>query len=198
MSQVIEKAKEKIEGEHKNFKEQIELMKSKDVYNMAGVIIFTEATVYHLAQLTESEALCELILKEDANLIGATQYIMTNVKNKYGQTGDLPVEEFHELIWDYYKIDHAAAKKAMEEKVEKIKREHQLLKTKNKDSNKKSNQISIMDVDVNSNVEIEKDINVDVKTETYTNMETEIEKEDLPNKNTSSKAGPLQISLFNI
>lgn len=115
-----QKAENKINGEHKQFKENVLKMKPEEIYNMAGTIIFTEATIYHLQQLMKSDELCELINKDDAALTGAVQHIIMNVRKKYGQTGDLPVEEFHSLIWDYYKMDHSKAKKAMETK-EKVK-----------------------------------------------------------------------------
>ncbi|URZ04097.1 hypothetical protein [Clostridium felsineum] len=117
---LTEKAENKITEEHKKFKEKVLKMEVEQIYNMSGIIIFTEATMYHLHQLMKSDELCELINKEDAILEGAVQHITMNVRKKYGQTGDLPVEEFHSLIWDYYKMDHNKAKKAMELK-EKVK-----------------------------------------------------------------------------
>lgn len=169
MLEIEQKAKEKTEGELKEFREKIEKMKAMDVYNMAGVIIFTEATIYHLQQLMSSEELCTLICKEDVTLEGAVQYIISNVRKKYGMTGDLPVEEFQQLIWDYYKIDHSVAKKALEEKAS------MQVSTK-----KKIEQPNLIDM-----------INKDTNTE---NKKLKINIKKTP----SPKAGPLQISLFDL
>ncbi|NMA58830.1 Cas9 inhibitor AcrIIA9 family protein [Clostridium cochlearium] len=148
----IEKAREKIEKEQKKFREETQKLKPENIYNMAGVIIFTEATVYHLRELTLNEELCDLILKDDKTLEGAINHIMSKVRLKYGQMGDLPVEEFHELIWDYYKIDPNVIKEAVKEKEEKEMARKQNIKI--------------------------------VKTSTV--------KKSMP------KAGPLQVSLFNM
>ncbi len=111
MNENLKNAEGKIKREHEEFREEIGEMKPMEIYTMAGVIIFTEATVYHINQLI-CEELADLIASNTATLKGAVQYIISQVRNKYGQMGDLPVEEFHQLIWDYYNINHAAAKKS--------------------------------------------------------------------------------------
>ena len=113
---ITEQAKDKIEAESKAFKNKILKMKPEQIYYKAGFILFMEATVFHVKQLAENEELCKLILKDGKTLEEAVKHIMTGVRNKCGQMGDLPVEEFYSLIWEYYKIEPEKAKKAMEEK----------------------------------------------------------------------------------
>lgn len=106
-------AQTKIAQEHKAFKKKVCSMSPDQIYNMAGNIIFLEATVFHLNQLMRDDELKVLILKDGKTLEGAIQHIMMKVRNKYGQMGDLPVEEFHQLIWDYYRLEPEKAKEAM-------------------------------------------------------------------------------------
>ncbi|APR02666.1 hypothetical protein CLQ_14298 (plasmid) [Clostridium botulinum Af84] len=190
MNKNLKNAEEKIKREHEEFKKEIEKMEPMQVYTLSGVIIFTEATIYHINQLI-CEELADLIANEDATLKGAVQYIISQVRNKYGQMGDLPVEEFHQLIWDYYKIDHAAAKKAMEERTKKMKeRKKEIIKQgKNNTLKKKNNQINIIDV-----------LNTSTSNETKTDSDdVEIKIDDIEEhveQIPAPKAGPLQVSLF--
>lgn len=108
-----EKAIEKIKVEHKTLKEKILKNEPEKIYNYAAVISFTEAVIYILKQLTVDTSLCTLIIKEGKTLECAVEYVMTKVRNKYGIMGDLPIEEFHNLLWDYYKIEPVKAKAAM-------------------------------------------------------------------------------------
>nr|WP_032072426.1 Cas9 inhibitor AcrIIA9 family protein [Clostridium botulinum]BAP25680.1 hypothetical protein [Clostridium botulinum] len=192
MNKNLKNAEEKIKREHEEFKKEIEKMEPMQVYTLSGVIIFTEATIYHINQLI-CEELADLIANEDATLKGAVQYIISQVRNKYGQMGDLPVEEFHQLIWDYYKIDHAAAKKAMEERTKKMKeRKKEIIKQgKNNTLKKKNNQINIIDV-----------LNTSTSNETKTDSDdVEIKIDDIEEhveQIPAPKAGPLQVSLFDL
>lgn len=108
-----EKAIGKIEEEHKDIKEKILKNEPETIYNYAAVISFTEAVIYILKQLTVDMSLCTLIIKEGKTLECAVEYVMSKVRNKYGIMGDLPIEEFHNLLWDYYKIEPVKAKAAM-------------------------------------------------------------------------------------
>ncbi|KEI84102.1 Cas9 inhibitor AcrIIA9 family protein [Clostridium botulinum] len=191
MNENLKNAEEKIKREHEEFKREIEKMEPMQVYTMSGVIIFTEATIYHINQLIEE--LADLIANEDATLKGAVQYIVSQVRNKYGQMGDLPVEEFHQLIWDYYKIDHAAAKKAMEERTKKMEeRKKEIIKQgKNNTLKKKNNQINIIDV-LNTSTSNKTKANSDDVEIKIDDIEEHVEQIPAP------KAGPLQVSLFDL
>ncbi|MBD5631131.1 hypothetical protein HYH96_17475 [Clostridium botulinum] len=194
MNENLKNAEEKIKREHEEFKREIEKMEPMQVYTMSGVIIFTEATIYHINQLI-CEELADLIANEDATLKGAVQYIISQVRNKYGQMGDLPVEEFHQLIWDYYKIDHAAAKKAMEERTKKMEeRKKEIIKQgKNNTLKKKNNQINIIDVlNTSTSNKTEAKANSDDVEIKIDDIEEHVEKIPAP------KAGPLQVSLFDL
>ncbi len=86
MNENLKNAEGKIKREHEEFKREIEKMEPMQVYTMSGAIIFTEATIYHVNQLI-CEELADLIANEDATLKGAVQYIISQVRNKYGQMG---------------------------------------------------------------------------------------------------------------
>lgn len=192
MNENLKNAEEKIKREHKEFKKEIEKMEPMQVYTLSGVIIFTEATIYHINQLI-CEELADLIANEDATLKGAVQYIISQVKNKYGQMGDLPVEEFHQLIWDYYKIDHTAAKKAMEERTKEMEeRTKKIIKQgKNNTLKKKNNQINIIDVlNTSTSNQTKAKANSDDIEIKIDDIEEHVEQIPAP------KAGPLQVSLF--
>ncbi|NFI08815.1 hypothetical protein FDF97_15590 [Clostridium botulinum] len=192
MNKNLKNAEEKIKKEHEEFKREIEKMEPMQVYTMSGVIIFTEASIYHINQLI-CEELADLIANKNATLKGAVQYIISQVRNKYGQMGDLPVEEFHQLIWDYYKIDHAAAKKAMEERTKKMEeRKKEIIKQgKNNTLKKKNNQINIIDV-LNTSTSNKAKANSDDVEIKIDDIEEHVEQIPAP------KAGPLQVSLFDL
>ncbi|MBO0550250.1 hypothetical protein EXQ33_06790 [Clostridium botulinum] len=191
MNENLKNAEGKIKREHEEFREEIGEMKPMEIYTMAGVIIFTEATVYHINQLI-CEELADLIASNTATLKGAVQYIISQVRNKYGQMGDLPVEEFHQLIWDYYNINHAAAKKSYGRKNKKKwrKEKKEIIKQgKNNTLKKKTNQINIIDVLNTSTSNKTKANSDDVKIK-IDDIEEHVEQIPAP------KAGPLQVSLF--
>ncbi|APQ78668.1 MULTISPECIES: Cas9 inhibitor AcrIIA9 family protein [Clostridium] len=185
MNENLKNAEEKIKREHEELKKEIEKMEPMQVYTLSGVIIFTEATIHHINQLI-CEELADLIANEDATLKGAVQYIISQVRNKYGQMGDLPVEEFHQLIWDYYRINHAAAKKAMEERKKEI-----IKQGKNNTLKKKNNQINIIDV-LNTSTSNKTKSNSDDVEIKIDDIEEHVEQIPAP------KAGPLQVSLFDL
>ncbi|AUM93650.1 TPA: hypothetical protein LA742_002793 [Clostridium botulinum] len=192
MNENLKNAEGKIKREHEEFKKEIGKMEPMQVYTLSGAIIFTEATIYHVNQLI-CEELADLIANEDATLKGAVQYIISQVRNKYGQMGDLPVEEFHQLIWDYYRIDHAAAKKAMEERTKKMEeRKKEIIKQgKNNTLKKKNNQINIIDV-LNTSTSNKTKANSDDVEIKIDDIEEHVEQIPAP------KAGPLQVSLFDL
>lgn len=108
-----EKAFKKIVAEHKTLKNKIIKNEPEKIYDYAAVISFTEAVIYILKKLTVDTSLCTLIIKEGKTLECAVEHVMLKVRNKYGIMGDLPIEEFHNLLWDYYMIEPVKAKAAM-------------------------------------------------------------------------------------
>lgn len=207
-SEILTKAETKIKEEYTKFKEEVLKLEPEKQYYMSGVITFTAATVHHLEQLISSENLCKLILNEDAKLKDAVHYIITRVTKKYGMSGDLPPEEFHQLIWDYYRIDHTAAKKALEEREKQQKKRLETSKNKlaSKAHNKKNNQLNILDLMKNSDKTKSEDANV---TTTITDKKEVVTIQNSPvviaksKSKTKSKSNEhssngevLQISLF--
>ncbi|NFE18687.1 hypothetical protein [Clostridium botulinum] len=188
MNENLKNAEGKIKREHEEFKREIVKMEPMQIYTMSGAIIFTEATIYHINQLI-CEELADLIANEDATLKGAVQYIISQARNKYGQMEwDLPVEEFHQLIWDYYKIDHAAAKKAMEERTKEI-----IKQVKNNTLKKKNNQINIIDVlNTSTSNKTKAKANSDDVEIKIDDIEEHVEQIPAP------KAEHLQVSLFDL
>lgn len=201
-------AQEKLEKEFKKFKDEVLKLEPKQIYNAAGIITFTEATRFHLNQLITSEDLCRLVCNKDATIEGAVRFIINKIKVKYGQMGDLPVEEFQKLIWDYYKIDHTAAKKALEERVEKSRERLVALKAKNSSKNTKpDNQPNLMDL-LTSKKGLNNNTPVNTADKNSVSQNSEIESNKTKNKSVtkttalsekiSPDAGPLQVSLFDL
>jgi len=66
--------------------------------------------------------LSALITVDGKTLEGATQHVMNKALQVCGGMGaDLPTEQFHEFIWDFYKMPVIVAKTAIQEANEKRK-----------------------------------------------------------------------------
>ena len=113
---VIKIAKDKIKNEIAAFREKTQNLEPKNLYRAAGDIILIEATFVQLEKLTDDESLSNLVIKEGKTLEDAVQHIVNKFRCKNEQMWELPIEEFKELLWEYYIIDPEIAKKAMESK----------------------------------------------------------------------------------
>lgn len=159
----------KIDSELEKFKKEIFTMEPRRIYNMSGFIIFTEATIYHLKVLTRDENLCSLIMKYGKTLKGAVMHVMNSIRKKYGMSGDISVDEFQKLIWEYYEMKPEEAKKAI------------TIKASNKKG--KTEEPTLLSYVNNSETNSEK--------QDSTNKKTIIRRK-------TGNIGPLQISLFNL
>lgn len=68
--------------------------------------IFTEGTAYYTRELADaSDELAQLVLAEGKTLKGCTAHVIQYAKRVCGGVnGDLPTEDFHKAIWEFYRM----------------------------------------------------------------------------------------------
>lgn len=120
-SNTMNEASKKIQQELETFKKGILAQKPENIYTQSMNIIFTEGTAWYTKELAESsEKLAALILVEGKTLAECTQHVMKYAQSVCdGCNGDLPTEEFHKAIWEYYKMPVKVASTAIKDAKER-------------------------------------------------------------------------------
>ncbi len=108
-------AQVKINKELEEFRKRIMEDKPERIYQNAINIIFTEGTAYYTNQLADvDDELAKLIMVEGKTLAACTNHVMNKARSVCGGMGaDLPTEQFHKFIWDYFKMPVEVAKTAI-------------------------------------------------------------------------------------
>lgn len=121
----MNEATKKIDGETEAYREKIYAMKPQEIYRNSINIIFTEGTAFYAKQLVEADTnLANLVLVDGKTLEGCASHVMNKARSVCGGMGaDLPTEQFHEYIWEFYKMPVDVAKTAIEKAEERRKQE---------------------------------------------------------------------------
>lgn len=122
---VMNEATKKIEGEIKAYKSKVLAMKPEEIYRNSIQIIFTEGTAYYTRELAEADnMLANLVLIDGKTLEGCARHVMDKARSVCGGMGaDLPTEDFHAFIWEFYRMPVEVAKTAIEKAAEQRKQE---------------------------------------------------------------------------
>ena len=118
-------ADQKINGEVEAYQKKVFAMKPEEIYRNSINNIFTEGTAYYTKQLAEADAnLANLVLIDGKTLEGRAGHVMNKARSVCGGMGaDLPTEQFHAYIWEYYQMPVEIASTAIEKAAEKRKEE---------------------------------------------------------------------------
>lgn len=121
----MNEATKKIDTEIEKFRKKMFLKKPEDIYHKSINSIFMEGTAYYTNQLADaSEDLSKLILVEGKTLEQCAEHVMNKARSVCGGMGaDLPTEQFHAFIWEYYKMPVEKAKTAIEDAQKRRKEE---------------------------------------------------------------------------
>lgn len=87
----------------------------EDIYRESIRTIFMEGTAYYAKELAEADdGLAKLIMTDGKTLEECARHVMSKARSVCnGMGADLPTEQFHEFIWDYYKLPVTVAKTAI-------------------------------------------------------------------------------------
>lgn len=121
----MNEATKKIDGEIEAYRKKIYTMKPEEIYRDSINVIFTEGTAYYAKQLAEADTmLANLIVIDGKTLEGCAKHVMDKARSVCGGMGaDLPTDDFHAYIWDYYRMPVDVAKVAIEKAAEQRKKD---------------------------------------------------------------------------
>lgn len=121
----MNEATKKIDGEIEAYRKKIYAMKPEEIYRSSINTIFAEGTAYYTKQLVDADAmLANLVLIDGKTLEGCFNHVMEKARSVCGGFGaDLPTDDFHAFIWDYYRMPVDVAKVAIEKAAEQRKKD---------------------------------------------------------------------------
>lgn len=121
----MNEATKKIDEEAEAYRKKIYAMKPEEIYRSSINTIFAEGTAYYTKQLADADAmLANLVLADGKSLEGCFKHVMQKAQSVCGGFGaDLPTEQFHEYIWEFYRMPVDVAKTAIEKAEERRKQE---------------------------------------------------------------------------
>jgi hypothetical protein len=121
----MNQSSEKIKNELDEYREKMIAMDKEMIYRNAINIIFAEGTAFYATQLAEAdEALDALVVVDGKTLDACKDYVIDGARKVCDEMGaDLPTEDFHKLIWDYFQMPIDVASIAIEKAAEKRKQE---------------------------------------------------------------------------
>jgi hypothetical protein len=121
----MSEAAKKIDGEVEAYRKKVYAMKPEEMYRNSIDIIFTEGTAFYTKELTQAdEMLANLVLVDGKTLESCAKHVMDKARSVCGGMGaDLPTEQFHEYIWEFYKMPVEVAKTAIDKAEEMRKQE---------------------------------------------------------------------------
>lgn len=111
----MNEATKKIDNELEAYRKKAQGEKPETIYQQAMQHIFTEGTAYYTKELADADdELAQLILVEGKTLNACTEHVISYAKRVCGGVnGDLPTEDFHKAIWEYYRMPVEKAKTAI-------------------------------------------------------------------------------------
>lgn len=121
----MNEASKKIQLELETFKKGILAKNPEGIYSQSMTIVFTEGTAWYTKELAESsKELAALILIKGKTLAECAQHVIKYARSVCdGCNGDLPTEEFHKAIWEYYQMPVKVASTAIRDAKERAKAE---------------------------------------------------------------------------
>jgi hypothetical protein len=115
MAKSYENAGDKIGSEIKAYQAKMFKKEPEEIYRQSINNIFMEGTAYYTKQLANADdALAKFVLADGKTLEECANHVMSKARSVCGGMGaDLPTEQFHEFIWEYYKMPVTVAKTAI-------------------------------------------------------------------------------------
>lgn len=111
----MSEATKQIDKELEAYRKKAEAEKPETIYQQAMQHIFTEGTAYYARELVDaSDELAQMVIAEGKTLADCTTHVIQYAKRVCGGVnGDLPTEDFHKAIWEYYRMPVEKAKTAI-------------------------------------------------------------------------------------
>lgn len=113
----MNEATKKIDKEIEAYRKRMYVKNPEDIYRESIRNIFMEGTAYYARQLADaSEELSKLVLVGGKTLEQCAEHVTGKARSVCGgMGGDLPTEQFHAAIWEYYRMPVKVAQTAIKD-----------------------------------------------------------------------------------